>query len=233
MVLGGDEVERLRRVLREQRHQDQLRAHALEPRRKLLLVGPPGCGKTMTAEALAGELHLPLFVVLLHGLITKFMGETAAKLGLVFEAMKRTPGVYLFDEFDSLGVGRGSAQDVGEIRRILTSFLQLMDHDNSPSLIIAATNDGEALDRALFRRFDDVLAYDLPGPDLLRRMMQDRLAAFETDVDWDVVVKAAVGRSFADVGRACDDAAKGSVLDERPVTTDSLTAALDERHRVG
>ena len=103
--------------------------HGLAPRRKLLLVGPPGTGKTLTASVLAGELGLPLLQVRLDGLITKFMGETAAKLRQIFDATGRTRGVYFFDEFDAIGSQRGLANDVGEIRRVLNSFLQMIEQD--------------------------------------------------------------------------------------------------------
>jgi SpoVK/Ycf46/Vps4 family AAA+-type ATPase len=131
MALPEALAERLKRVLLEQRQQKRLREHSLGPRRKLLFLGPPGSGKTMTASALSGELHLPLFTIMLEGLITKFMGETAAKLRLVFEAIRQTQGVYLFDEFDALGAHRSQANDVGEIRRVLNSFLQLLEKDSS------------------------------------------------------------------------------------------------------
>jgi SpoVK/Ycf46/Vps4 family AAA+-type ATPase len=121
MVLGEETREPLERTIHEFRQQETLREHGLSARRKLLLIGPPGCGKTMTASALAGELKLPLFSVQLHGLITKFMGETAAKLHMIFEAMTLTPGVYFFDEFDAIGTDRGAKNDVGEIRRVLNS----------------------------------------------------------------------------------------------------------------
>ncbi|WP_255545722.1 ATP-binding protein [Piscinibacter sp. HJYY11] len=103
MVLAPPVLESLQQVLKEQRHLSKLRSHGLHPRRKLLLVGPSGTGKTMTAAALAGELGIPLFVVRLDSLITKFMGETAAKLRQVFDAVALTRGVYLFDEFDAIG----------------------------------------------------------------------------------------------------------------------------------
>ena len=162
MILSDAIRGRLERVLSEQRQQQNLREHGLQPRRKLLLVGPPGSGKTMTAAVLAGELHLPLFTIVLDGLITKFMGETAAKLRLVFDAMQATRGVYFFDEFDAIGARRGERQDVGEIRRVLNSFLQFLEQDESHGLIIAATNHPELLDKALFRRFDDVIEYSVP-----------------------------------------------------------------------
>lgn len=119
MVLDSDLKQRLERVVYEYRQADRLYSHGLSPRRKLLLVGPSGCGKSMTAATIAGELNLPLLTVQFHILITKFMGETAAKLRIIFESMKQTRGVYLFDEFDAIGVHRNSGQDVGEIRRVL------------------------------------------------------------------------------------------------------------------
>ena len=113
--------------------------HGLSPRRKLLLVGPPGTGKTLTASVLAGELGLPLLEVRLDGLITRFMGETAAKLRQIFDATDQTRGVYFFDEFDAIGSERAIANDVGEIRRVLNSFLQMIEQDRSHSMVIAAT----------------------------------------------------------------------------------------------
>jgi SpoVK/Ycf46/Vps4 family AAA+-type ATPase len=118
MILDNEVSERLNRIIKEQRQIEILQSHGLTPRRKFLLLGPPGTGKTMTAAALAGELHLPLFVIRLDGVITKFMGETSAKLRLVFDAIKQHKGVYLFDEFDSIGTMRALINDVGEIRRI-------------------------------------------------------------------------------------------------------------------
>src|SRR5437868_7471648 len=111
MVLAEDVRSRLDEVVRQHRQRELLRKHNLNPKRKLLLVGPPGCGKTMTASALAGECHIPLMFVQLHSLITKFLGETAAKLHLVFDAMSLTAGVYLFDEFDAIGATRAARND--------------------------------------------------------------------------------------------------------------------------
>ena len=156
MVLDAEMAEQLDRIMKEQKHHSRIREHGLSPRRKLLLVGPPGTGKTMTASVLAGELGIPLFAVRLDALITKFMGETAAKLRQIFDAINEVRGVYFFDEFDAIGSQRGLANDVGEIRRVLNSFLQMIESDQSHSLIVAATNHVEILDYALFRRFDDV-----------------------------------------------------------------------------
>lgn len=122
------------------------------------------------------QLHLPLFLIRLDGLITKFMGETAAKLRLVFDALSKTRGVYLFDEVDALGGERARPNDVGEIRRVLNSFLQFHERDESNSLLVAATNHPQKLNRAMFRRFDAVIDYPLPTADVAKAVIRNRLA---------------------------------------------------------
>ncbi|MEX1363146.1 MAG: ATP-binding protein [Nannocystaceae bacterium] len=225
---------RLGRVIREQRQRERLRSHGFSPLRKLLLVGPPGTGKTMTASALAGELGLPLFTIQLDGLITKFMGETAAKLRLVFDAIASTRGVYLFDEFDALGSQRSAGNDVGEIRRVLNSFLQFLEQDESESLVIGATNHVGLLDQALFRRFDAVFEYELPSTEIAVQVMHARLALLDTkEVSWEAATKAASGLSHAELTRACEQAAKDALLNNTTVLeTRDLVAAVEERRAV-
>lgn len=231
MVLDADLRDRLERVVQEQRQQERLRSRGLAPRRKLLLVGPPGSGKTMTAAALAGELKLPLFTVRYDGLIGKMMGETASRLRLVFDAIASQRGVYFFDEFDAIGAQRAGPNDVGEIRRVLNSFLQFIEADDGQSLIIAATNHPELLDRALSRRFDDVIIYDAPSGDIAYGILRNRLATFDTStVDWGRVLKEAHGLGQAELTRVADETAKVAVLDNlEGVTTAAFLAAIAER----
>jgi SpoVK/Ycf46/Vps4 family AAA+-type ATPase len=235
MVLSQATHAALQRVLQEYRSQTRLREHGLSARRKLLLVGPPGCGKTMSAAALAGELKLPLFSVQFHGLITKFMGETAAKLHMIFQAMTQTRGVYFFDEFDAIGADRGSRNDVGEIRRVLNSFLQFLEQDDSDSLIVAATNFEAMLDEALFRRFDDVIQYARPDAEQIVLLIRNRLHSFlGARMEWGKIKTAATDFSHAEVARACDDAAKDCILqDKERVTTSMLLKTLGERRLGG
>ncbi len=232
MALQGQLRERLERVLLEQRQRERLHERGFSPMRKLLLTGPPGTGKTMTAAALAGELGLPLFTILLDGLITKYMGETAAKLRIVFDAIASTRGVYFFDEFDALGGERGSGQDVGEIRRVLNSFLQFLEQDDSDSLVIAATNHEKLLDRALFRRFDAALEYETPSEAIAEEIMRARLGPLDTSmVSWTEAARAARGLSHAEITKACEQAAKNAILEDSDyVHTEALVTALQQRH---
>jgi len=233
MVLDSELKQRLKRVILEYRQVDRLHSHGLSPRRKLLLVGPSGCGKSMTAAALAGELDLPLLTVQFHILITKFMGETAAKLRVIFESMKQTRGVYLFDEFDAIGTHRHTGQDVGEIRRVLNSFLVFLEQDDSLSIIVAASNLEDFLDNALFRRFDDTLRYNLPTSPMIRQLIENRLSNFSIgQLGWKTILETAENTTHADVVTACEDAAKGAVLHERKqIRTIELKRALIRRRR--
>lgn len=234
MVLDEQTSIQLQRILKEQRMLARIREHGLSPRRKLLLVGPPGSGKTMTASVLAGELGIPLFSVRLDSLITKFMGETAAKLRQVFDAMADLRGVYFFDEFDAIGSQRGTANDVGEIRRVLNSFLQMIEHDQSNSLIIAATNHPEVLDHALFRRFDDVLEYHLPTSTQALELIRSRLGSFAPKpFKKEGLAEHAENLSYAEICRAVDESIKEAIMhDETKVQRALLGRALDERRLI-
>ena len=231
LTFSAEQRKVFERIMLEYRHQTKLRKHGLEPRRKLLLFGPPGTGKTATAAALAHDLHLPLFTIRLDGLITKFMGETASKLRLVFEAMRTTRGLYFFDEFDAIGSDRHSPNDVGEIRRVLNSFLQFLEQDRSDSLIVAATNYKNLLDSALFRRFDDVINYALPTRDQIKIIILNRITHFECAIDdWQAVEEGAAGLSQAEIVRACDDAAKLAVLNgTKIIDFETMMTMLRER----
>ena len=225
MILADVLSDQIRRVIREQRHAGRILEHGLSPRRKLLLTGPPGTGKTLTASVLAGELGLPLLQVRLDGLITKYMGETAAKVRQIFDATDRTRGVYFFDEFDAIGSQRGLTNDVGEIRRVLNSFLQMIEQDRSHSLIIAATNHPGILDPALFRRFDDVLYYDLPDKLKIAKLLKTRLGSSAGEgrsaadgrsaaegIGWRNLADMAAGLSYADVTRAANEVLKDALI---------------------
>ena len=232
MVLDKTTLRRLTDVLSQQGQRERLRSFGKAPSARLLLAGPPGSGKTMTAAALAGELHLPLFAVRLDALITRFLGETAAKLRLVFDHIAATRGVFLFDEFDAIGGRRSADSDVGEMRRILNSFLQFMEESNATdSIVIAATNHPELLDAALARRFDEVLIYAMPDRKAAEKVIERHLGLFRPkQVQWSKVLTASEGLSHAEIARAVDDVIKHAILaDKRVASSTELMAALEER----
>lgn len=221
----------IQEVIGEQRQRKSLSERGFAPVHRLLLEGPPGTGKTMTAAVLAHELSLPLLTVRLESLLSKFLGETAAKLRLVFDAIRDQRAVYLFDEFDALGADR-SENDIGEARRILNSFLVFLDEAAPESIVVAATNHISILDRALFRRFDMVIHYELPNLEEAREVLQARLGPMSKGLQLKRLAtkKSVDGLSHAELEKVAEAAAKQALIrgDSR-ILSDDLSAALNNR----
>lgn len=229
LILAENLSKKLIRIVEEQNQQQKLREYNLLPRSKILMVGPSGTGKTMTASALAGELNLPLFTIQLDGLITKYMGEAAGKLRLIFDHVKKIRGVYFFDEFDAIGARRDLTNDVGETRRTLNAFLQFLENSRSDSLILAATNHSDLLDKALFRRFDDVLRYENPDQKLMIDTFKKYLTPkFSKNIKWEKIKQSADNLSYAEIAKICDNAIKSNVLHNTPVDTKLLIDLVRE-----
>lgn len=224
---------KIERIILEFVQRDKLLKHDLENRRKILLSGPPGTGKTFTASIIANEINLPLYTILMDKMVTKFMGETSAKLRQIFDLIRQKQGVYLFDEFDAIGGERSKDNDVGEMRRVLNSFLQFIERDDSNSLIIAITNNKALLDQALFRRFDDVVLYNLPTQEEKLELLKNRLARYQKSkkVNFKKLIPNINGLCHAEISLACFDAIKETILRENsPMSNQLILNAIEDRN---
>ena len=231
LILSSSVEEKLERIIKEYLKKETLKKYGLVNRRKFLLYGASGTGKTMTASVLAKEFNLPFFVVRTEKVVTKFMGETGQKLGRIFDFISEVPAVYLFDEFDAIGSQRGMDNEVGEQRRILNTFLQLLERDDSDSFIIAATNSIESIDKAMFRRFDDVIEYNLPDSEQRLALLHEYLYAAK-DLDFALVEPLFEGMSHAEIKMLCSDIFKESLLNDTKIDLSLVQDIVNMRHQL-
>jgi ATP-dependent 26S proteasome regulatory subunit len=217
MVLDEAVEERFQRIEREFAARDRLARHGLKHTRRVLMYGPPGCGKTLGAERLSWNTGLPLLKVHFDTLISSYFGESATNLRKVFDAAHREPCILFLDECDYIAQKRGNARDVGEVSRIANTLLQLLEDYDAPGLLLAATNLDESLDHAIFRRFDDVFCLPLPGKKEIGKLLSVTLSAIKTDrhIFWEKLADDLTGMSSATVVQVAQDAAKHVVLDGR------------------
>ena len=230
LVLSDPVRKGLERVIMEFREWEVLEANGLAPTNRLLLCGPSGCGKTAAAEAIAAELGLPLLYVRFDSVVSSLLGETAANLRKVFEYGSRGQWVMFFDEFDAIGRSRDDATEHGEIKRVVNSFLQIMDSFRGRSLVIAATNFESALDRALWRRFDEVLRLERPTLDQLKILISKRLKPLAYQLaDVDAIAEQLQGATFADAEHVSLDLRKGCAITGQKQFTQKHLAEVLER----
>lgn len=215
MILSDAIEARFRRIEREYAARDRLAHHGLRYRQKILLYGSPGCGKTMGAERLAWNTGLTLVKVRFDAMVSSYLGETATNLREVFEAAAQTPCLLFIDECDALAKSREDSQEVGEIKRVVNTFLQLLDeYEVSNGLLVAATNLTKFLDEAVWRRFDDVIEVPKPTEPEIHAILRQTLFSVEVGlVDWELIVKKMINFSAAQVVRVAQDAAKRAILD--------------------
>ncbi|MFZ6757580.1 AAA family ATPase [Undibacterium sp. Ji50W] len=214
LILPPENLSAVEELLGEHRRQDILRSYGMRPAGKVLFFGPPGCGKTLTAEVIACELDLPLAIVRLDALVSSFLGETAANLRKVFDYISQYPMVALFDEFDAIGKERSDSTEHGELRRVVNAVLQMMDAYQGNSLIIAATNHEQILDSAIWRRFDDVFEFSKPSRDMIGAILRSKLRGVRRQFETDQVeiLDLFDGLSGADIERVVRRAIKRNIL---------------------
>ncbi len=216
--------------------EDYLVRHGIAPRRKLLFTGPPGCGKSATAEALARELGREFAVVNLSTVVSSFLGDTAKNLSSIFEAASAEPWVVLFDEFDAIGKERAERTDHGELKRVVTAFLQQLDNFLGPSVLVAATNHPDLVDSAVWRRFSIVLQFDPPSVHELRDLLRLKLRSIkrESGFNIDAAASACKGLTQAEVSQVVEDSYRSHLLHDarRPLKLDELISAANAAQKM-
>jgi SpoVK/Ycf46/Vps4 family AAA+-type ATPase len=231
MVLPPETEEKIRRIEKEFAAKERLAHHGLQYRQKILIYGAPGCGKSMSAERIAWNLGLPFLKVRFDVIISSFLGETASNLTRLFDGIKDYPCVLLFDEFDVIGKTRTNSQDVGEMHRVVNILLTLLEQYNSKGILIATTNIENALDQALFRRFDDIIEMPKPSREEILRLTKMTLSSIEKskDINWNSMVDRMIGFSSAIVVKVANDAAKIAVIGNENVLQQShIEKSLNE-----
>jgi len=234
MVLPDSVEARFKRIEQEYTAKDRLASFGLRYKKKILLYGQPGCGKTMGAERLAWATGLPLVKVRFDALISSYFGESGVNLRAVFESASAKPCVLFLDECDFIAKSRNNQNDVGEVPRLVNTLLQLLEDFDAPGLLVAATNLDKQLDKALFRRFDDVFEVLPPGEQEVERLLQQTLAAVTIDqsISWSNLAEKLIGMSAADVVKVAQDAAKSTVLlGKAIVKEDDLNFAISEIYK--
>jgi SpoVK/Ycf46/Vps4 family AAA+-type ATPase len=230
-VLADQVEKRFQRIEREYTARDRLARHGFHYKQKILLYGPPGCGKTMSAERLAWNTGLPLLKVRFDVMVSSYLGETASNLREIFEMAAKSPCLLFLDECDSIAKSREDHHEVGEIKRVVNTFLQILDEYHPASgLLVAATNLDKSLDTALWRRFDDIIAVPKPTEKELEALLQQTLVAMEKGlINWGLIAEKMKGLSAADAVRIAQDAAKRAILErEDLVLQEHLESAIQE-----
>ncbi|MEK5413332.1 AAA family ATPase [Paenibacillus sp. FSL L8-0708] len=215
MILNDEIENRLLCIEKEYAAKERLAKFNLTPKKKVLLYGAPGCGKTLAAERLAWNLGLPLLKVRFDSLLSSYFGESASNLRTVFDYCKDEPVVLLLDECDFIAKSRTSSQDVGEVPRIVNMLLTLLDEYNSPGLVVATTNLKVSLDEALFRRFDDVIEIPKPSIEEIKKLLIITFSAMNVskEMDWEFLSKKLEGHSAANIVTIAQNAAKSCILE--------------------
>lgn len=238
LVLGSTTRDDVRELVAETAQISLLRSHSLEPRHTVMLVGPPGTGKTSLAEAMATEMALPFLTVRYEGLVGSYLGETASRLQQIVDYVSRTPCVLFFDEFDSVGKERADQHETGEIKRVVSSLLLHMDSLPAHCVVVCATNHPELLDRAVWRRFE--LRLELPKPaaaELREWYMRTENSLGGLGISAQQFTKMFAGETFSEIEAVVLDARRKIVLSNGGKTSsDAFKEAIagwERRRTVG
>lgn len=223
IILSEEIRSKIENIITEYHKKDILKGYGFKPKTKILFCGPPGCGKTLCAEVLAQELDLPILYTRFDGLISSYLGETATNIRNVFEYAQNNNWLLFFDEFDAIGKSRSDVDEHGELKRVVNSFLQILDGFESDSFVIAATNHERNIDSALWRRFDEIIYFDKPNNEQIEATIRNKLRAFPVDgLDICEMTKRMNNMSYADIERICVDSIKYCLLNGNVDVTNEI-----------
>ena len=230
LIISDYLKKQLEQIIKEFKDSDILATYNLSYKKKILLCGKPGTGKTYTAQIISSLLNIPLIYIRFDSIISSYLGETASNLRKVFDYIEQGTWIVLFDEFDIIGKNRDDIHEHGEIKRVVNNFLQMMDNFNGTSLLFAATNHQYLLDSAIWRRFDDVLFYDLPNEKTRKNLFERYLKPIKRDlnIDLEPIIKKSEQLSPADIKMIAIEAIKLAIIDCRNnLTEKDLHEALN------
>ncbi|HAT9102316.1 TPA: AAA family ATPase [Legionella pneumophila subsp. pneumophila] len=234
LILSPENTSIIEELLEEHRRNDVLKSYGMKASQKIILFGPPGCGKTLAAEVIAYELDYPLAVVRLDALVSSYLGETASNLRKVFDFLSQYPLVVLFDEFDAIGKERGDTSEHGELRRVVNAVLQMIDAYQGKSLILAATNHEHLLDTAIWRRFDETIDFPIPTDSLIHKILSLKLRGVrrQFELDEPELINCLSGLSGADIERVVRRAIKRIILHNQEfLTLSDIKKSIDRELR--
>jgi len=232
LIISQEVEERLREIPLEIKNKDLLSNYGLKPQNKLLFYGPPGTGKTLSAKVLSSAIGYPLLVVKFESVISSFLGETAANIKKIFDYIESGKWVVLFDEFDIIGKKRDDPTEHGEIKRVVNNFMLMLEDYQGESVLIAATNHPQLLDSGVWRRFDDVIRFELPNTLSRIRLYEKKMGVIQFDTTIDLASFADLSENFSgsDIEQVANRAMKNALLDKRKrVTKDDVEKAINRQ----
>lgn len=220
VILPVNQMELILDIIKEFKLKEKLFENNLLPSNKLLLYGPPGCGKTMTATAIANELNLPLVYVRLDSLVSSYLGQTGTNLRKIFDSIQNKEVVLFFDEFDAIAKKRDDKQELGELKRVVTTLLQNLDMINTHVFFIAATNHEQLLDPAIWRRFNNVINIDFPNLELRKEFLNFLFKKYNLeDIDIDKTGKLFKNINPSQIEEIIRQTIKKNLINNRKITT--------------
>ena len=234
VILSEENKESLKQIVEELDNEDILASYGLKPKQKILFYGPPGTGKTLSAKVLSSVIGYPFVYVKFEAVISSYLGETAANLRKIFDFIERGRWVVLFDEFDIIGKKRDDPTEHGEIKRVVNNFMLMLENYEGDSIIIASTNHPHILDTGVWRRFDEIVYYELPDQEMRKKLFEKYLRVLdkEDNIDINNLAGDTEGFSGADIEQACIEALKRTIIqNKKKISFEEFQRAINKQKK--